>query len=137
MWKYLEGITEADIAVEVKGKNFEELLENIISAFFEISTSQNSKSVKMPQIRQIILEGKSEKDFVIALIDELIFLKDTKGLAFPKGKFNKCKSGYKAVLLGGPIGEYGQGIDVKALSYHHLEVEKTSKGWRAVLVFDV
>lgn len=136
-WRFLEKHTVADIAIKVESDKFEDLLEGIVNAFFEISTSKKAKNSKSYLKRKLEINGKNSKEIVIALVEEIIFLKDTEGLVFPKGEFSKINTGYKAVLFGGPIDKYGQGVDIKALSYHKLEVKKTDRGWKAVLVFDV
>ena len=137
VWKYLEGITEADLAIEVRGKSFEELLKNILLAFFEICTAKKPEKEKAYLTKEITISGRDEQELIVNFVEELIFQKDVDGLVFLKGSFSKIKKGYKAVLEGGPVEKYGQGVDIKALSYHHLEVERTKTGWRAVLVFDV
>ena len=136
-WNYLEEITEADIAIEVKGRSFGELLRNILLAFFEISTAKNPDEERIYLTKEIIISGKAERELIVNFVEELIFQKDVEGLVFLKGRFSKIKKGYKAVLAGGPIEKYGQGVDIKALSYHRLEVEKIGLGWKVVLVFDV
>lgn len=136
-WRFDEADVLADLKLIVEADSFESVLIDVGKAFFEISTNCKPDSAKVFLKKEINIEGKTKKDLIISFLDELIFLKDTESLVFPKLDCQKAKNGYKIILKGGKVEEYGQGLDVKALSYHKLEVKKTNQGWKVVLVFDV
>ena len=91
----------------------------------------------MPYKHEVLLEGKTPKEIIISLFDELIFLKDVKGLFFPKGKFSKINKGVKVNLLGDKVEKFPQGVDIKALSLHGFKFQKKEGFYEVQLVFDV
>jgi len=137
-WEYLENKSIADIAVKAKADSFEKLLQALLEAFFEISIGSKLKKGKaLPYKYEVLLEGEDEKEVIIFLFDELIFLKDVKGLLFPKGRFSKINKGVKAELFGDKVEKFPQGVDIKALSLHGFKFQKKEGFYKVELVFDV
>ena len=137
-WKYLEDKSIADIAIKAKADSFEDLLQALLEAFFELSTGSRLKEKSpLPYNHKVLFKGETEKEIIISLFDELIFLKDAKGLLFPKGKFSKINKGVKAELFGDKVEKFSQGVDIKALSLHGFKFEKKGGFYEVQLVFDV
>jgi len=138
-YKYLEGITSADIAFEATGKTAEEMFE---SAGLAVTNTmvRDVKAIE-PKIKKTIRKKANETEkLLFDFLEELIYLKDAEQLLFSKFDI-KIKDGKELVAIA-----YGEKIDpkkhelivdAKAVTYYRFEVKKTNSGWRAVVVIDV
>lgn len=136
-FKYLEKVAIADIAFEAYGKNLNEVFENCAYAFFDITC--NSKTIKQKIKKVIKLKDKDEKNLLYNLLSELIYLKDSKQLIFSKVKVDIKDGELNANLYGDKINPEKQELrnDVKAITFHLFNLEKTKKGYKATVVVDI
>ena len=117
----------ADAGIEVKGKNLSEAFDEVSLAFTEIITGGNLPDLK--SFHTINLEGINLDNLLIRYISHLIFLFDTEN--FIVGSTNIEISMDKNNKLSGKIyGEkydekkHGYGVEIKAVSYHMLNVSE-------------
>ena len=117
----------ADAGIEVKGKNLSEAFDEVSLAFTEIITGGNLPDLK--SFHTINLEGVNLDNLLIRYISHLIFLFDTEN--FIVGSTNIEISMDKDNKLSGKIyGEkydekkHGYGVEIKAVSYHMLNVSE-------------
>ena len=117
----------ADAGIEVKGKNLSEAFDEVSLAFTEIITGGNLPDLK--SFHTINLEGVNLDNLLIRYISHLIFLFDTEN--FIVGSTNIEISMDKNNKLSGKIyGEkydekkHGYGVEIKAVSYHMLNVSE-------------
>ena len=140
-YKFIEGLTTADVAFEAKGKTLKELFESAALAMFDIMAEP--KKVEKKIIRKFSLEGKSLEDLMFKFLDEIIFFKDSDALVF-----NSCKSDVKekngkfmlmATLHGDRIDYKKQElkVDPKAVTMHKFEVKRDKDGYLARVVVDI
>jgi SHS2 domain-containing protein len=136
-FKFLDRIVTADVAFEAYGKDLDELFENAALALFE--TMVNPKSVVNNQSLTIGLQSGSLEDLLFDFLDQLIFLKDTKGMVF--GEFKVKVSGryqLHAEVFGEKVKPGHQlKTDVKGVALHRFKMEKTKRGYQARVVLDV
>ena len=141
-YKYLEGITLADVAFEATGKTLAELIESAALAV-ENTIVKDLKAIAPRTSKKIVLKEPDAEKLVFAFLEELVYLKDAERLLF--GKFDigvkEGKEGYElaAVCKGEKISmkKHELIVDVKAVTMHHYEVKKTPKGWVARVVLDI
>ena len=136
-FKYLENVAIADIAFEAYGKTLNEVFENCAYAFFDMTC--NPKTVKQKIKKVITLKDKDEKNLLYNFLSELIFLKDSKQLIFSKVKVNIKKEKLNATLYGDKIDYEKQELrnDVKAVTMHMFNLEKTKNNYKATVVVDI
>ncbi|MBI2565125.1 archease [Candidatus Woesearchaeota archaeon] len=139
-FKFLEGITFADYAYEAYGKNEKELFEN--AAFGLINSMVDPKTVKSKKRKEIKLENKEIEKLLFDFLEEIIYYKDADNMVFCSTKVSIKKDStfhLIAILNGEEIDQkkHKLGIDVKAVTYHNYNVEKTKRGWKATIVLDV
>ena len=136
-FKYLEKVAIADIAFEAYGKTLNEVFENSAYAFFDITC--NPKTIKQKIKKEIKLKDKDEKTLLYNFLSELIFLKDSKQLIFNKIKVAIKNNKLKATLYGDKIDYEKQELrnDIKAITFHLFNLEKTKKGYKATVVVDI
>ena len=136
-FKYLADVAIADIAFEAYGKNLNEVFENSAYAFFDMTC--NPKTVKSKIKKVINIKAENEKDLLYNFLAELIFLKDSKQLIFNKVKVIIKNNNLQATLYGDKINyEKQESInDIKAITFHQCNLEKTKKGYKSRIVVDI
>ncbi|MEK6835742.1 MAG: archease [Nanoarchaeota archaeon] len=136
-FKFLEDVAIADIAFEAYGKNLNEVFENSAYALFDATA--NIKTVKQKIKKVIKLKNKDEKDLLYNFLSELIYLKDSKQLIFSKVKVNIKNDKLQATLYGDKINPEKQELrnDIKAVTLHMFNLEKTKTGYKITTVLDV
>src|SRR3989338_2758881 len=139
-YKFIEGLTTADVAFEAKGKNLSELFESAALAMFDIMA--NPKKVEKKIIKKFSLEENNIENLMFKFLDEIIFFKDSDALVFNSSEVD-VKEGKKlkltATLYGDRIDYKKQElkVDPKAITMHKFEVKKEKKGYVARVVVDI
>lgn len=84
--------------------------------------------------------GESDEDLFIAWLREVLFVTQTSGWMFRRAEIDALEADrVRGRLLGEPYDEARHQIDteVKAVTYHALQVVQTADGWEATVVFDL
>jgi SHS2 domain-containing protein len=139
-YSYLEDIATADAAFEVKGGTLEELFRDAAIATFEVMV--DTKSVEPEITRKIELNNETVDNLFFDWLSELIYLKDADSLIFSKFDVSIRKNYFyelKATAAGEIINQEKHSLrsDVKAVTYHMFEVNKTGENWIARVVLDI
>jgi len=145
-FKFLEDIAIADAAFEAYGNTLEELFESCALATFEVMVE--TKGVEQKRKEVIRIKDLNLDDLLFDFISELIYLKDFQKIFFSKFDLNISpnfdpEDKNKEYLLVGTL--WGDNIDhakheirqdVKAITYHMLEVKRIEDGWKARVILD-
>ncbi len=129
----------ADIAVKVKGDDLETLFKNAALAMFDIiaecvSNKGSSKKEKF-LVKQ---EAADLEELFISWLNELLSLSAIKRKIFCEVFFkNLNEHGLKAMVGGKDMINYKIKTEIKAATYHELEIKKVGPSWQAKVVFDV
>ncbi len=93
-----------------------------------------------PVERVIEIEGADVESLLVGFLSELLYLGESEGLGF--NQFEVAFQEYHlridrlhAVVRGGKI--TAQKKEIKAVTYHNLEVRHTEQGFTVTIVFDV
>jgi SHS2 domain-containing protein len=128
----------ADIGLIVHGGDLKALFENAGEAFFHVIT--DLRKVR-PQIeRRINIGGESLERLMVDWLNELLYLHDVENLLFKEFEVESVGgNGLKAVAKGEPFREGTHVIktEVKAATYHRIEVRKERGRWRAQVILDL
>ncbi|HXX34378.1 MAG TPA: archease [Thermodesulfobacteriota bacterium] len=128
----------ADIGVIVYGENLGALFENAGEAFFHLIT--DLRKVKRRIEKRIDIRGESLDRLMVDWLNELLYLHDVEGLLFKGFRVESVgKNGLKATAKGEPFQEGVHVIktEVKAVTYHQIEVRQEKRRWRAQVIFDL
>jgi SHS2 domain-containing protein len=128
----------ADIGIAVYGKNRKDLFGNAAIAMFDLMSIL--KKVDGIEEQQITIEGADIEDLLINFLREILYLFNGKGWILKNCKIVKLTSRWlDAQLWGEPYNPQKHKIktELKAVTYHHLGIKKTTQGWQAEVVFDV
>jgi SHS2 domain-containing protein len=138
-YRFLEKVAIADAAFQAEAESLEELFEVCAQAAFDVMA--DTKTIEHKSKEDVELAGENLEELLFDWLAELIYLKDSKSMLF--GKFEvkiRKKNGYslKASAWGEPADQkkHRVKVDVKAVTYHLLEVKKTGQKWMAKVVLD-
>ena len=128
----------ADIGLIVYGKNLKALFENAGEAFFRLIT--DVRRVRYRVEKRIEIGGESLDRLMVDWLSELLYLHDVENLLFRGFRVESVgEDGLKAVVKGEPFQERVHVIktEVKAVTYHRIEVRQENGRWRAQIIFDL
>ena len=138
-YKFLENVAIADSAFEAQGDSLEDLFQTCAQATFEVMADTSTIEPKLEE--EVELAGENLEELLFDWLAELVYLKDSKSVLF--GKFEvkiEHKEGYRltASVWGEPADQkkHKVRVDVKAVTYHLLEVKQVNDKWTAKVVLD-
>ncbi|MEW6029990.1 MAG: archease [Chloroflexota bacterium] len=85
--------------------------------------------------RYLTADAPDAESLLVAFLSELIFQQEQEHLAFDQFRLDIEGSKLKAVMEGAPIQKMDKAV--KAVTYHNLKIEKTTRGLEAEIVLDV
>jgi SHS2 domain-containing protein len=128
----------ADIIIRAYGKNLPEAFEHAAKGMFDIITD-NSEIESIGQY-DIHLEAPDLEQLLVDWLSELLFLNSAKNLVF--GFFNvnldEKKNSLSAHIFGEKynISKHKMGVEIKAVTYHMLEV-RNKRPYHVQVLFDI
>ena len=128
----------ADIGLVIYGENLKALFENAGEAFFHLIT--DLRKVRRRTERRINIGGESLERLMVDWLGELLYLHDVENLLFKGFKVESVgEDGLQAVAKGEPFQEGVHVIktEVKAVTYHRIEVREEKGRWRAQIILDL
>lgn len=138
-YRFLEDVAIADSAFEAEAGSLEDLFQTCAIATFEVMADTSTIEPKLKE--DVELEGDNPDELLFDWLAELIYLKDSKSMLF--GRFEvriEQADGFK--LTASAWGESADQkkhkvrVDVKAVTYHLLEVKQVEDKWIAKVVLD-
>ncbi|MGB7060856.1 MAG: archease [Candidatus Zixiibacteriota bacterium] len=138
-YRFLEDVAIADAAFRAEAESLEELFGLCAQAAFDVMA--DTKTIEPRSKEGVELAGENLDELLFDWLAELIYLKDLKSMLFSKFDIEiRKKNGYslKASIWGEPADQkkHRVKVDVKAVTYHLLEVKKEDNKWTARVVLD-
>ena len=139
MFNYFE--TTADLGVEAKGKSLEEAFKEGAKGLYNIMVDID-KVDKKEKI-EFEIEGEDLEELLYNFLNELLFYTDVENLVFSDFdvKIEKDNNGYKlkCIAYGEKINKEKHNIkeEVKAVTYHMMEVKQEGGGWKIRYIVDL
>ena len=128
----------ADVAIKAYGKTLSDTFENAAKGMFDIITD-NSEIENVGQY-DIELEATNLEQLLVDWLSELLFLNSANNLVFGFFKVNmdEKKNKLLATVFGEKfnISKHKAGAEIKAVTYHMLEV-KNKKPFHVQVLFDI
>ena len=128
----------ADIGIIIHGENLKALFGNAAEAFFHLIT--DLRKVRRRIERRVNIGGESLDRLMVDWLSELLYLHDVENLLFKGFEIDSVgEDGLKAIVKGEPFQEGVHVIktEVKAVTYHQIEVRPEKRGWRARVILDL
>ena len=134
----------ADIGIRAYGKDLKELFLNAAYAMFEIMLEAiKKKSIfQKREHKKFILnkEGNNLEEVLVVWLSELLYLFSTEGLVMEKADIQKLDGSFIQAEVTGRMFSpdfYRIKTEIKAVTYHELEVKKAEHGYEVQVIFDV
>jgi len=128
----------ADIGIDAEARTLEELFALSACAMFDLMVGL--AEVRPAQKAEISLEADSLEELMITWLNELVFRAEVSGMFFSKFEVESVdEKSLRAFAWGEPYreGVHSLGHEVKAATYHELEVSRSDTGCRVKVIFDV
>jgi SHS2 domain-containing protein len=126
-----------DVGIEATGADFVALLENLTQGLFAL---QYRGPVGREIERTIEVSSQSHADVVVDWLSEVIALCGARGELYSQVEVGEAsEGGARGILRGERFNEaqHQPRFDVKAVTYHKLDVTHDDHGWHARVIFDL
>jgi SHS2 domain-containing protein len=123
----------ADWALEVWGPDLETILVQAAQGMYQLSGMELQDDP--PMARYLEIEGVDAESLLVSFLTELLFFGEDEGLGFEVFEISLEENKLMAELEGAPISRLQK--EIKAVTYHNLNVEQGSQGLEVTIVFDV
>lgn len=141
-YEFLEDVATADIAFRARGKDLEELFKAAGDATINVMI-EDLDSIELKQTRTFNLENDELDLLLFNFLQELVYYKDSELLLLRAQQVQIQKKDGLYQLIAVTQGEtldrdrHQQRVDVKAVTLHRFQLEKTSDGWTAIVILDI
>jgi len=128
----------ADLGILVYGKDLRELFTNAGEAFFTIIT--DLQMVRESTERTIQIESSNLEDLMVNWLGELLYLHDVDGLLFKSFSIDELRDGTMRARARGEVFQEERHViktEIKAVTYHQIQVKEERGRWRARIIFDL
>lgn len=129
----------ADIGIRAFGNTLSHCFAHAAKGMFDIIT--NESQVESVGEYHVDLSADNIEQLLVDWLSELLFLHSTQRLVF--GEFDVHVDEESPSLEAKVFGEryddekHGYGAEIKAVTYHMLDVEQTDEGYAAQVLFDI
>ncbi len=126
----------ADVGVKAHGKTVAEAFEHAAKGMFDIITDEST--IDPVGQYDIQLEAPDLEQLLVDWLSKLLFLNDAQDLVFGKFQVTLTGNQLSASVFGEKydIKKHGMGVEIKAVTYHMLQVQEKNPIFVQVL-FDI
>ena len=141
-YEFLEDIAIADIAFQAWGKTLEELFITAGDATIN-AMIDNLEAIELKETRTFNLENDELDMLLFNFLQEFVYYKDSELLLLraQQVQIEEKNSEYHltAVTQGERLDRdrHEERVDVKAVTLHRFQLEKTDDGWTAMVILDI
>jgi SHS2 domain-containing protein len=141
-YEFLEDIAIADIAFRAWGENLEEVFKAAGDATIN-AMIDNLDAIELKETRTFTLENDALDMLLFNFLQEFVYYKDSEVLLLraQQVQIEEKNSEYHltAVTQGEKLDRdrHEERVDVKAVTLHRFQLEKTDDGWTATVILDI
>ena len=141
-YEFLEDIAIADIAFKAWGKDLEEAFTAAADATMNVMVEELD-SIQPREKREIKLENSELDMLLFNFLQEFIYYKDSEQLMLRVRQIQITEKDHNYILEAISRGEkldprrHRPRVDVKAVTLHRFCLEKTDRGWEALIILDI
>jgi SHS2 domain-containing protein len=131
----------ADIGIRAYGESLEEAFSNTAKAMFLLMAKNNN--IEPKESRDIELESDDIIFLFKKWLEELLYYFESDKLIFSKFELKiKISDGLyrlKATVYGEKYNpdKHGSGVEIKAVTYHMMDVGRSESGYYTQVIFDI
>lgn len=132
--RYEEVEHTADAAIRAYGRDLPELFANAAYGMFDLLA--DVEKLRPTMERKVSLEAPDLETLLVDWLSELLYLREAHGEVYREFEISALSpKELRAVIRGGK--RFVPRMDIKAVTYHDLKIEKREEGYVATIVFDV
>ncbi|BAZ24914.1 hypothetical protein NIES4073_58140 [Kalymmatonema gypsitolerans NIES-4073] len=141
-YEFLEDVATADIAFRAWGKDLQEVFKAAGDATIN-TMIEDLDSIELKETRTFSLEDDQLDLLLFNFLQELVYYKDSELLLLRSQQIEfeekQGKHYLNAVLQGERLDRdrHQQRVDVKAVTLHLFQLEKSNDGWTAMVILDI
>lgn len=141
-YEFLEDIATADIAFRAWGEDLAALFQAAGDATINVMI-ENLDAIALKEQRTFNLENDALDMLLFNFLQELIYYKDSEQLLLRSQQVHFEQNNKIHMLSAIAAGEkldpqrHQQRVDVKAVTLHRFQLEKTNEGWTATVILDI
>lgn len=131
----------ADVGIEVRAATLETLFVDAAAGFCDVITEV--ARIGAGEERAFEVEAAGLDLLLVAWLEELLFRFETTGFLYPGGEASVEGKGdswaFRARMRGDRFDaeRHPLKVQIKAITYHALEVARDEQGWCARVIFDI
>jgi len=136
----------ADIKIRVYGRNLAQFFRNALIGMFQAVGPRATGCKKekgrlicpsLPEKREIEVQSFDLESLLVDFLSEALYLSDVNDEAYLDADVHEVNEKYIKVTLHGVKIAGFEVVEVKAVTYHDLEIKQVNDIWQAEIVFDV
>ena len=128
----------ADLGLEIYGRDEKELFSNAAFALFDMITDIDA--VAITEKRTVTVEGSDREDLLVNFMRELLSLFHIEGFLVRRFTLYELEEHSLSGEVHGEIfdpNRHGMNIEIKAVTYHQVQITPTSDGLTGRVICDV
>lgn len=128
----------ADLRIEVTADTLEGLFVEAAAALFDITVGIGSIDVR--EFRRVRASGDDTKELFVDWLRELLYRFTGEGMLLARFEIESISETEIAARCGGEpfaIGRHKVACEIKAVTYHGLEIVRRGEKYHASVVFDI
>jgi len=128
----------ADVGLRLRSPSMDRLIMDAGRGLFSM-IAPNLSAVRPVLDRKIEVSGDEFDYLLFDWLNELLFVFDTEHLVFVNFEVQLADAHLVAVCHGEPFSaqRHGEGLELKAITYHGLKVEQQGSVWLAEVIVDI
>ena len=142
MGSYVNLDHTADLAIQVKAEDISDLIRTAADAWRDI-VFENQTIVPLEQER-IEIKGETAEEILVECLSEFNYLSQIKGKIFHSYEQLTVSESKKQLNLKAVINvdrfdvkRHQTVVEIKAVTFHQLDIQKVNKHLQTVIVFDI
>jgi SHS2 domain-containing protein len=142
MFRFVEDVSVADVAFEVRAGSLAELLREAGRAV-TATMVKDLASVRAREVRRLVVEAPDAELLLHRFLQEVVYHKDAGQLLLAEFDASVREQPGQLRAEVAARGEaldparHEQVVDVKAVTWHRFRVARTAQGWEAFVVLDI
>ena len=137
-YHYAEGGPTADLTVDTWGETLEEVFAQAGLALFNAITP--IEGVEKAETREFEVDGDDMGALLFNFLDELLYIHEIELIVFSAFdlEIDRERFRLKAVCHGEffDLARHPQGIAIKAVTFHQMNIQESEEGWNLRVVLD-
>ena len=136
----------ADIKIRVYGKTLVDLFRHALIGMFQVVRPiiplcriEEDRVIcdDLPVRREVAIVAYDAESLLVDFLSEALYLSDVHNEAYLDADITKCDGKDIEATLRGIAVDGFEEVELKAVTYHDLKVQKTAGGWQVTIVFDI